>query len=347
MANDRNAEGPRRSRQVPGPQPLQGAGAGAVRARRVRQRPREGRRHRAAGLEEKAYLAKSNCPEFAVEVIETVGGETMSQRPPGQGLGHRLRSSRSALGQRPVPDLGRAAAASARSPTPTASWASTCRPATRTCARSPTTPSISPRAAWWCARRRRRAMPGAAHHLRPAGAPPGAHGAAAAVHARRHRRSSSRGRAAICQRADRQVHRPRQLRRGGRVRAGDPGARHRPHAGPARGATAISTASGSTRSSRTASPTTASLMQAVGEMTHYFMGHVHERTEKPGDDLISYLRATPSSTASRMAEEHVGRLAAAAADRRHRHDLERDRLVPLAPGQDARRTAAGWSRSPR
>ena len=24
-----------------------------------------------AGLEEKAYLAKSNCPEFAVEVIET------------------------------------------------------------------------------------------------------------------------------------------------------------------------------------------------------------------------------------------------------------------------------------
>jgi len=31
------------------------------------------------------------------------------------------------------------------------------------------------------------------------------------------------------------------------------------------------------------------LMQAVGEMTHYFMGHVHERMEKPGDDLISYL----------------------------------------------------------
>ena len=31
------------------------------------------------------------------------------------------------------------------------------------------------------------------------------------------------------------------------------------------------------------------LMQAVGEMTHYFMGHVHQRMEKPGDDLISYL----------------------------------------------------------
>jgi ferredoxin len=26
-----------------------------------------------AGLEDKAYLAKSNCPEFAVEVIETEG----------------------------------------------------------------------------------------------------------------------------------------------------------------------------------------------------------------------------------------------------------------------------------
>ena len=31
------------------------------------------------------------------------------------------------------------------------------------------------------------------------------------------------------------------------------------------------------------------LMQAVGEMTHYFMGHVHDRSEKPRDDLISYL----------------------------------------------------------
>jgi cytochrome P450 len=31
------------------------------------------------------------------------------------------------------------------------------------------------------------------------------------------------------------------------------------------------------------------LMTAVGEMTHYFNGHVFERMEKPGDDLISYL----------------------------------------------------------
>jgi hypothetical protein len=30
-------------------------------------------------------------------------------------------------------------------------------------------------------------------------------------------------------------------------------------------------------------------VKAAGEMTHYFMGPVHERMEKPGDDLISYL----------------------------------------------------------
>jgi hypothetical protein len=31
------------------------------------------------------------------------------------------------------------------------------------------------------------------------------------------------------------------------------------------------------------------VVHAFGEMTHYFMGPVHERAEKPGDDLISYL----------------------------------------------------------
>ena len=30
-------------------------------------------------------------------------------------------------------------------------------------------------------------------------------------------------------------------------------------------------------------------VQAAGEMTHYFMDYVQERTKKPGDDLISYL----------------------------------------------------------
>jgi cytochrome P450 len=33
----------------------------------------------------------------------------------------------------------------------------------------------------------------------------------------------------------------------------------------------------------------AALIQANNEVTHYFMRYVHERMEKPGDDLISYL----------------------------------------------------------
>ena len=81
------------------------------------------------------------------------------------------------------------------------------------------------------------------------------------------------------------------------------------------------------------------LMQAVGEMTHYFMGHVHERSEKPQDDLISYLlqRQVQRPADGRGIRR---RRAAAAADRRHRHHLERHRLVPLASGQDARRPPA-------
>src|SRR3990172_547711 len=46
------------------------------------------------------------------------------------------------------------------------------------------------------------------------------------------------------------------------------------------------------------------LMPAVGEMTHYFMGHVLERIDKPGDDLISYL-ATAKFNGQPMGEEFV------------------------------------------
>jgi cytochrome P450 len=46
------------------------------------------------------------------------------------------------------------------------------------------------------------------------------------------------------------------------------------------------------------------LLPAVGEMTHYFMGHVLERIDKPGDDLISYL-ATAKFNGQPMGEEFV------------------------------------------
>jgi cytochrome P450 len=46
------------------------------------------------------------------------------------------------------------------------------------------------------------------------------------------------------------------------------------------------------------------LMTAVGEMTHYFNGHVLERVHKPGDDLISYL-VTAKFNGQPMGEEYV------------------------------------------
>jgi cytochrome P450 len=45
-------------------------------------------------------------------------------------------------------------------------------------------------------------------------------------------------------------------------------------------------------------------VKAAGEMTHYFMGPVQERAEKPGDDLISYLVHT-TFNGERMTPENV------------------------------------------
>ncbi|HJZ32352.1 MAG TPA: cytochrome P450 [Hyphomicrobiaceae bacterium] len=50
------------------------------------------------------------------------------------------------------------------------------------------------------------------------------------------------------------------------------------------------------------------LMQAVNEMTHYFMGHVHERLEKPADDLISYLNKTKLNGEPMQPENVIGSL---------------------------------------
>lgn len=50
------------------------------------------------------------------------------------------------------------------------------------------------------------------------------------------------------------------------------------------------------------------LMQGVGEMTHYFMGHVHERQTNPADDLISYLIGAKFNGESMDEEYAVGAL---------------------------------------
>jgi cytochrome P450 len=49
-------------------------------------------------------------------------------------------------------------------------------------------------------------------------------------------------------------------------------------------------------------------VQAAGEMQHYFMGHVHERQEKPGDDLISYLANVEVKGEKLPAENVIGAL---------------------------------------
>jgi cytochrome P450 len=50
------------------------------------------------------------------------------------------------------------------------------------------------------------------------------------------------------------------------------------------------------------------LVKAVGEMTHYFMGPVHERLENPGDDLISYLVHAKFNGEPVTADQVVGTL---------------------------------------
>ncbi len=50
------------------------------------------------------------------------------------------------------------------------------------------------------------------------------------------------------------------------------------------------------------------VIEAAGEMQHYFMGHVHERLEKPGDDLISYLNGVEFKGERLTPENVIGSL---------------------------------------
>ena len=82
------------------------------------------------------------------------------------------------------------------------------------------------------------------------------------------------------------------------------------------------------------------LMKAIGETTKYFQAEVEKRRAAPRDDLISQLMDAKIDGAA----DHRGspaRRAAADPDRRHRHDLERDRLVLLASGAAPARIASG------
>ena len=131
----------------------------------------------------------------------------------------------------------------------------------------------------------------------------------------------------------------------GRVRAGNPGPPHRPHAGPAgerrRPLPQMDQDGPGGRHHRCQH-------RRAGRRRDAALFHGATCTsamEKPGDDLISYLsqRRVQGREADRRERD---RLAAAAADRRHRHHLERHRLLHLALRQDARGPPAA-GRGPR
>ena len=68
-------------------------------------------------------------------------------------------------------------------------------------------------------------------------------------------------------------------------------------------------------------------------------------SDHPRDDLTTL----PARRRDRRQQAHArarARIDGAAADRRHRHDLERDRLVDLAPRARTPTTCSGWSTTP-
>ena len=106
-----------------------------------------------------------------------------------------------------------------------------------------------------------------------------------------------------------------------------PGHGDRAHAGRAR-ERRRSVPSGSTRSSSSASPTTPTLMQALQEMTQYFARPDRKRRKNAGvRSHLHLMQRAPDGEP--LTDDARAGLAAAAADRRHRHDLERDRRPSL------------------
>ncbi len=184
---------------------------------------------------------------------------------------------------------------------------------------------------------------GAADHLRPAGAQAGQAVAAAAVHARRHEEAGAAGSRDL-QRADRRIHRRRQMRRRGALHQAHSGAHHRPHARhPGKGQRSLHQ------------------MDPRDPRTRH-QGRQHADAGGPGDERLfrrPYRAAqeTPDRRSDLDADERQGQerpaavrrtcagLAAAAPDRRHRHHLERDRRLAVASGEDAGGSRRVWSRS--
>ena len=272
----------------------------------------------------------------------------MTQPPAGDGLRHRLRSHRSAVGRRSVPDLGRAAREVSRSRTPIATAARGCRSTHEGVAavaydtehftsRSVIVSDLRPERERPARADRHRAADHVGPAVPPAGPPVAAAGVRAeadrrarAVHARALQRAARRDRRArptFDAAVDYAQHIPVRVivkmlgfPAGGRrhlPRFIQPDHRRRRHVG--RGARGASrTTASSTPTSTRASTSTSSIRS---------------------DDLTTFLlerRARRQEAAPRSRARHDG----AADGRGHRHHVVGDRRVAVAPRAAPRRPQA-------
>ena len=256
---------------MPGPRPLQGAGARTVRSRRIRQRPRNRRRHRAGGARGQGLARQGQLPgnrDRSDRGIACFARADAAKRPrsifKNEGLPdvrsrqHRCPSIRPVTDwvhdfdhtdprwtENPFPiwDEMRAQRPIAHTDRFLGCYLPTTYEAVRAVAHD--TEHFSSRRVIVRESGRNHADRGAADHLRPARAQAGQAVAAAALHARRHEEAGAAG-ARDLQRADRRVHRARQLRCGGALHQGYPGARPSPTCSASRKRTAISSSNGST-----------------------------------------------------------------------------------------------------
>ena len=185
----------------------------------------------------------------------------------------------------------------------------------------------------------------AADLLRPA-VPPRRAQAAAARRSPRPRspgRSRRPGRSAT--RSSTRSTAQRRRRRRPRLRPAHPDAGHRRHARlPARGRAAVPRVR--REHARRRQPAAGGAHRADGEAVRLPARAGPRPPRQPArrpDDLPDQRRAVRPQARPVARRRHDG----PAADRRHRHDLERDRRVPVAPGAGPRPTASGWSPSPR
>ena len=80
------------------------------------------------------------------------------------------------------------------------------------------------------------------------------------------------------------------------------------------------------------------------ELDAYLDERIAEHIAEPADDLISYLLGV-ELFGERLSHEHVRGSVVLLLARRHRHDMERDRLQPLASGDPRRRSPPAGRRT--